>query len=130
MSNFIFSNSTVLPATERAVSFSKEIVTREMYGWARDTFDLKRGSFVLFLRSGKKWYQLEPTRKLSRYPLEKATMNVSVKRTVTVSKVQEIKEELLRKKEFFMPFGVTNVDTKTSQDTNNLLVEYALASPP
>ncbi|MCE7738950.1 MAG: hypothetical protein KAU62_00930 [Candidatus Heimdallarchaeota archaeon] len=126
MSNFIFSNSTVLPATERAVGFSKEIVTREMYGWARDTFDLKRGSFVLFLRSGRKWYLLEPTRKLSRYPLEKTTMSVSVKRTVTLDNVQALKQDLLKKKEYFMPYGVTHVETKSSQDTNNLLVEYAL----
>ena len=124
--NFTFINSTVLPATERPVSFAKEVLIREMYNWARDIFDLKRGSYVLFLRSGKKWYQLEPTRKLSRYPLEKQTMKVSVKRTIQLDKIEALKAELLHKKEFFMPYGVTHVETKDSQETNNLLVEYAL----
>ena len=123
---FIFSNSTVLPAIERTAFFDKDILAREMYGWAKDTFDLRRGSFVLFLRSNKKWYKLEPTRKLSRYPLQKDTMHVSVKRTVSLDKIQAVKEELVHLTEYLMPFGVTHVETKTSQETNNLLVEYAL----
>ncbi len=124
--NFIFINSTVLPATERSVSFDKEVLIRDMYNWVKDTFDLKRGTYILFLRSGKKWYQLEPTRKLSRYPLEKQTMKVSVKRTIQLDNIKALKTELLHKKEFFMPYGVTHVQTKDSQETNNLLVEYAL----
>jgi meiotic recombination protein SPO11 len=125
-SNFIFRNSTILPATERPASFDKEVTVREMYNWARDAFDLKRGAFILFLRSGKKWYKLEPTRKLSRYPLDKETMRVSVKKHVPLDKIKEIREELVQKFEYFMPFGVTNVETKNSEETNNLLVEYAL----
>ncbi|MHA2358221.1 MAG: hypothetical protein ACXABK_05590 [Candidatus Heimdallarchaeaceae archaeon] len=89
-SNFIFRNSTILPATERPASFDKEVTVREMYNWARDAFDLKRGAFILFLRSGKKWYKLEPTRKLSRYPLDKETMRVSVKKHVPLDKIKEI----------------------------------------
>lgn len=124
--NFSFINSTVLPATERNTSFDKEIVIREMYNWVKDTFDLKRGSYVLFLRSGKKWYKLEANRKLSRYPLEKQTMKISVKRTIQLDKIEALKAELLHSKEYFMPYGVTHVETKDSQETNNLLVEYAL----
>ncbi|MHA1199530.1 MAG: hypothetical protein ACTSQF_09415 [Candidatus Heimdallarchaeaceae archaeon] len=124
--DFTFINSTVLPATERDASFDKDILTREMYSWARDTFDLKRGTYTLFLRSSKKWYQLEPTRKLSRYSLEKQKMKVSVKQTVQLDKIEALKTELLHKKEFFMPYGVTHVETKNAQETNNLLVEYAL----
>ncbi len=124
--NFSFINSTVLPATERNTSFDKEVVIREMYNWVKDTFDLKRGTYVLFLRSSKKWYKLEPSRKLSRYPLEKQTMKISVKRTIQLDKIEALKAELLHNKEYFMPYGVTHVETKDSQETNNLLVEYAL----
>ncbi len=124
--NFTFVNSTVLPATERSASFDRDVLTREMYNWARDTFDLKRGTYVLFLRSRKKWYELEPTKKLSRYSLEKQTMKVSVKRNVLLDKIEGLKAELMQKKDFFMPYGVTHVETKDSQETNNLLVEYAL----
>jgi len=123
---FIFSNSTILPAIEKPASFDKEILTREMYSWARDAFDLKRGTYILFLRTSKKWYKLEPTRKLSRYPLQKETMRVSIKKNVSLDKIAEAKEELQHRIEHFMPFGVTHVDTKTSEETNNLLVEYAL----
>ncbi len=125
-SNFIFSNSTVLPAIERSTSFPKDVLVRELYSWARSTFDLKRGSFVLFLRSGKKWFFLEPTRKLSRYPLQKETMRVDIKRTVSLKHIQELREELVHKREYKMPFGVTHVETKDSNETNNLLVHYAL----
>jgi len=125
-SNFIFRNSTILPATERPASFDKDILVREMYSWARESFDLKRGTYILFLRSAKKWYKLEPSRKLSRYPLEKDTMRISVKRNVPLTKIKEIHEEIAQKFEYFMPFGVTNVETKDSDETNNLLVEYAL----
>ena len=124
--NFSFENSTVLPSSEKTTSFDKDILTRDMYSWARDIFDLKRGSYLLFLRSGKKWYLLEPTKKLSRYPLEKQAMKVSVKRTISLDKIEKLKAELVHKKEYFMPFGVTHVDTKDSQETNNLLVEYSL----
>lgn len=124
--NFSFINSTVLPSTERSVSFDKEVNIREMYNWARDIFDLKRGAYVLFLRSSKKWYLLEPTKKLSRYPLEKQTMKISVKNTIQLDKIEALKAELLHSKEYFMPYGVTHVETKDSQETNNLLVEYAL----
>ena len=80
---FIFSNSTILPTIEKTASFDKEILTREMYSWAREAFDLKRGTYILFLRTNKKWYKLEPTRKLSRYPLQKETMRVSIKKNVS-----------------------------------------------
>ena len=124
---FIFRNSTIIPALEKPISFDKEILVREMYSWARETFDLKRGSFVLFLRSAKKWYKLESTRKLSRYPLQKETMKVSIKNAVSLKKIQEVRKELDHRIDHFMPFGVTHVDTKTSEETNNLLVEYSLA---
>ncbi len=123
---FVISNSTVLPAIERTASFDKDILVREIYSWARDTFDLKRGSYVLFLRSFKKWYKLEPTRKLSRYNLQKDTMSISVKNTVSIDKLQTVREELKHLTEYLMPFGVTHVATKNSQETNNLLVEYSL----
>ena len=125
--NFLFRNSTIIPAIEKPISFDKEILVREMYSWAREAFDLKRGTYILFLRSGKKWYRLEPTRKLSGYPLQKETMRVSIKNTVSLKKIQEVHKELDHKINYFMPYGVTHVDTKTSAETNNLLVEYSLS---
>jgi len=125
--NFMFRNSTIIPALEKPISFDKEILVREMYSWAREAFDLKRGSYVLFLRSGKKWYKLEPTRKLSGYPLQKETMRVSIKNAVSLKKIQEARQELDHKTDYFMPYGVTHVDTKSSEETNNLLVEHSLA---
>lgn len=124
--NFIFRNSTILPAIEKKVSFDKEILVREMYNWVREAFNLKRGSYILFLRSGKKWYRLESSRKLSRYPLQKETMRVSVKNNVSLEKIQDVKRDLIDRTEYFMPYGVTHVETKTSEETNNLLVEYSL----
>jgi len=124
--NFIFRNSTILPAIEKQVSFDKEILVREMYNWARDAFNLKRGSYILFLRSGKKWYRLEANRKLSRYPLQKETMRVSVKNNVSLEKILDVKKDLIDRTDYFMPYGVTHVETKTSEETNNLLVEYSL----
>ncbi|MCK4895782.1 MAG: hypothetical protein KAS47_03180 [Candidatus Heimdallarchaeota archaeon] len=123
---FIISNSTVLPAIERTASFDKDIQVREIYSWARETFDLKRGSYVLFLRTFKKWYKLEPARKLSRYNLQKETMSISIKNSVSLDKLQSIREELEHLTKYLMPFGVTHVATKNSQETNNLLVEYSL----
>ena len=123
---FIISNSTVLPAIERQANFAKDILVREIYSWVRETFDLKRGSYVLFLRSFKKWYKLEPTRKLSRYNLQKDVMTISVKNTVSVEKLREVKKEIEHLTEYLMPFGVTHVESKNSQETNSLLVEYAL----
>ena len=124
--NFIFRNSTILPEIEKQVSFDKEIIIREMYNWAREAFNLKRGSYILFLRSGKKWYRLEPSRKLSRYPLQRETMRVSVKNNVSLQKIQDVKKYLVDRTELFMPYGVTHVETKSSEETNNLLVEYSL----
>ncbi len=124
--HFIFRNSTILPAIEKQVSFDKEILVREMYSWAREAFDLKRGSYLLFLRSGKKWHRLESSRKLSRYPLQKEAMRVSVKNNISLQKIQDVKRDLIDRTDFFMPYGVTHVETKTSEETNNLLVEYSL----
>ncbi|MHA1482524.1 MAG: hypothetical protein ACTSQA_03695, partial [Candidatus Heimdallarchaeaceae archaeon] len=87
---FVLSNSTVLPAIERTASFDKNIQVREIYSWARETFDLKRGSYVLFLRSFKKWYKLEPTRKLSRNNIQKETMSISIKNSVSLDKLQSV----------------------------------------
>jgi meiotic recombination protein SPO11 len=124
--HFIFRNSTILPEIEKQVSFDKEILVREMYNWAREAFNLKRGSYILFLRSGKKWYRLESSRKLSRYPLQKETMRVSVKNNISLQKIQDVKKDLVDRTDYFMPYGVTHVETKTSEETNNLLVEYSL----
>ncbi len=124
--HFIFRNSTILPAIEKQVSFDKEILVREMYNWTKEAFNIKRGTYILFLRSGKKWHRLEPSRKLSRYPLQKDAMRVSVKNNISLQKVQDVRRDLVDRTEFFMPYGVTHVETKTSEETNNLLVEYSL----
>ncbi|MCK4844050.1 MAG: hypothetical protein KAS95_00070 [Candidatus Heimdallarchaeota archaeon] len=123
---FQIRNSTILPATEKNVDFEKETPIKEIQGWVSDTFDMSRTSFLLFLRSGKKWHKLETPKLLSDYNLQKDGMRIDVRKAVNLSKVKKLKKEIEILSEYSMPFGVINVETASPEETSNRLVESAL----
>ncbi|MHA1684807.1 MAG: hypothetical protein ACTSYD_00215 [Candidatus Heimdallarchaeaceae archaeon] len=126
MHSFIIRNSTLLPAVEKTVSFDSSTSISEIYTWVRENFELKKGKFVLFLKSNKKWYLLEERKTLSQYSLSKQPMRIDVKRKVSLKKIEELRKELIERKDFVMPYGVTHVETMSSEETNNRLVEAVL----
>ncbi|UJG43233.1 MAG: hypothetical protein K9W46_12775 [Candidatus Heimdallarchaeum endolithica] len=124
--NFLVKNATILPSTEVKMSFDNSIQINELYQILQDEFELRKGSFVLFLRSGKKWYSLDKGKVLSNYSLKKELMRIEIKRKVSVDKIRKLRNELTLLQDYELPYGVTNVETMSSEKAKNKIVEAAL----
>ncbi|MHA1304810.1 MAG: hypothetical protein ACTSPI_14020, partial [Candidatus Heimdallarchaeaceae archaeon] len=123
---FLVKNSTVLPSTEVKMTFDSSMDIKDVFNEIREEFELKRGSFVLFLRVGKKWYELDRNKTLDKYPLKKEQMRIEARRKVSVTKIQKLRKELSSYIEYELPYGVTNVESMTSEEARNKIVEAAL----
>ncbi|MHA1874447.1 MAG: hypothetical protein ACTSVB_10055, partial [Candidatus Heimdallarchaeaceae archaeon] len=124
--NFLVKNATILPSTEVKMSFDNSIQINELYQILQDEFELRKGSFVLFLKSGKKWYSLDKGKVLSNYSLKKELMRIEIKRKVSVDKIRKLRNELTLLQDYELPYGVTNVETMSSEKAKNKIVEAAL----
>ncbi|MHA1116505.1 MAG: hypothetical protein ACTSRR_01800 [Candidatus Heimdallarchaeaceae archaeon] len=124
--NFLVKNATILPSTEVKMSFDNSIQINELFQILQEEFELKKGSFVLFLRSGKKWYPLEKGKTLGNYPLKKELLRIEIKRKVSVDKIRKLRNELTLLQDYELPYGVTNVETMSSEKAKNKIVEAAL----
>ncbi len=125
--DFLIRNSTTLPADEKTQAFDRDIYVAEIYEWVEHAYDLSRDKFVLFLRSGKKWFLLNSRKKLTSYDLKRERMRIDIRRSVSLDKLKKLQKELLetKKDEYSMPYGVTNVDMTTALETNSRLVKAA-----
>ncbi len=124
---FLIKNATILPSTEIKLTLDTSMAVSELYLLLKDEFELKKVSFVLFLRVGKKWYKLEENKKLSDYPLKNELMRIEVRRKISVKKIRELRKELSETIEYELPYGVTNVEAMTSEQAKNRIYEAALS---
>ncbi len=123
---FSIRNSTILPADERHYDFDETTTFEQIVDWVQEHFGLRKNTFVLFLRSRKKWFLLKEGSKLNDYELSKERMRIDVKRKISLKEIDKLKKEIQKTRDHDMPFGVTNVDSLSPQETNNRLVESAL----
>ncbi len=119
-------NSTVLPGTDHVAEIDPEMSVSAIERQLKELAEIpKSKKIVLFLRTRKKWYRLDPNKKLIDYPLEAGKSKIDIKRYVST---QAIKELILKFKELSdtdFPYGVIGVDELPAPETKRILVEKA-----
>ena len=119
-------NSTILPGRDHVAEIDPEAKISVIERQLKEIAEIpKSKKIVLFLRTGKKWYRLDPDNRLIDYPLEEGKSKIDIKRYVST---QSIKELILKFKELRdtdFPYGVIGVDELPAPETKRILVEKA-----
>ncbi len=118
-------NSTTLPVEHSILNLDTTWEMADLKKEVKKEFNLPNSKFVLFIRVKKKWYFLDPKKKLSDYDLKADKLEIDVKRDVSLSKFQSYFRDLQSKysDEMIMPYGILKVDQTEEEETRSRLTQ-------
>ena len=119
-------NSLEIPTVQRKIEIETDDTVVDLKRLLRDEFGLENLSFLVFLKTNKKWYKLDDDQKpLSDYSFEGSGLQLDIKKPIDLNNLINLAKTIVYEENREYPYGILQVDMASTDKTRRLLVDSA-----